>query len=94
MLKSEDTAQSVVAKLLILLGRRLLWLHPLHGWGIINMSAYERSGVSRGADPASNGTHQSVGIFKRSEQIVPKAPYKGLSVFMYELAADLACCAG
>lgn len=43
------------------------------------MSAYERSGVSRGADPASNGTHHSVGISKRPEQIHPKAPLLGLS---------------
>jgi len=42
------------------------------------MSAYERSGVSRGADPASNGPSQSGGIPKRTEQIHPKAPLCGV----------------
>ena len=40
-------------------------------------SAYERSGESRGADPASNGPFRSEGISKRSEQIYPKAPFWG-----------------
>ena len=48
------------------------------------MSAYERSGVSRGADPASNGTHHSVRISKRPEQIHPKAPLLGLSALTRE----------
>jgi hypothetical protein len=39
------------------------------------MSAYERSGVSRGADPASNGPSQGGGISKRTEQIHPKGPH-------------------
>jgi hypothetical protein len=37
--------------------------------------AHERSGVSRGADPTSNGLFQSERISKRSEQIYPKAPF-------------------
>jgi hypothetical protein len=41
---------------------------------ILEKSAYERSGVSRGVDPASNGPFQSGGIVKRPEQIHPKAP--------------------
>jgi hypothetical protein len=42
---------------------------------IMVKSAYERSGVSRGADPASNGPLLREGISKWPEQIYPKAPF-------------------
>jgi hypothetical protein len=41
---------------------------------ILDKSAYERIGVSRGADPASNGPFHSEGYFEEVRADLPQKP--------------------